>query len=146
MKIRLANHTDLPLIYKIDQAAFGNISNNFVTIRQMFDIAKDCFFVGELDKQLIGYAVGCNQFGSDSGWLLDIAVLSEQQGHGYGKRLIESVINTLSNAQIKKIRLVVQPDNNATKIYKNMGFTEESREANYYGTGERIVMVRQIDS
>jgi ribosomal protein S18 acetylase RimI-like enzyme len=45
-------------------------------------------------------------------------------------------------AGVRKIRLVVAPNNkNAVILYQKLGFSKELHEKNYYGNGERIVMV-----
>jgi ribosomal-protein-alanine N-acetyltransferase len=145
LKIRPVRQSDLSFVHVIDQAAFGAIANDFVTIRQMYDIATDCFFVGEADSQIVGYAVGCVKFASDSGWLLDVAVLPGKHGLGYGSSLAKVVIETLASAGVSTVRLVVQPQNGAVRLYEKLGFTEESRDADYYGTGERIVMIAKVN-
>jgi ribosomal-protein-alanine N-acetyltransferase len=134
---------DLATVHEIDRQAFGGIANDFVTIRQMFDTAGKCFFVGQDKGKLVGYSSGCRQFGTDDGWLLDLAVLPTSQGAGFGRKLAIKVISTLINAGVGTIRLVVQPENNAIRLYEKLGFIEEYRESNYYGTGERMVMVIQ---
>lgn len=142
--VRKARKSDLATIWSVDKAAFGNICNDYVTIRQLFDIAGECFFVGELDGSVIAYAVGCSQFACDSGWLLDVAVHPELQGNGYGHSLVKVVIETLINAGISSIRLTVKPGNKAIGLYEKLGFREESREANYFGKDERVVMLLSL--
>jgi ribosomal-protein-alanine N-acetyltransferase len=59
--------------------------------------------------------------------------------------LAKVVIETLTSAGVSAVRLVVQPQNSAVKLYEKLGFTEESRDADYYGTGERIVMIAKVE-
>jgi ribosomal-protein-alanine N-acetyltransferase len=146
LHIRVVELADLPAVHRMDQAAFGAaIAYNFTSIRQMYDSCRGCFFVGESDGQIVGYSLGCKTFGSDSGWLLDAVVLPEKQGMGLGQRLSLRAMESLAREGVKVVRLVVQPGNHrAVRLYERLGFSEESREPNYFGSGEQMVMVSRL--
>lgn len=59
--------------------------------------------------------------------LVYIAVHSEYRGKGIGKRLIQEVINRVSG----DIKLHVEYDNPAKKLYERLGFTTKYAEMRY---------------
>jgi len=84
-------------------------------------IVKDsALFVGAfLDKKLIGMGRALSDLASDA-YLQDIAVLTEFRGKGIGKKIIQTLIETLKENNVDWIGLVAQPG--TFSFYKELGF------------------------
>jgi len=86
---------------------------------------------GQLNSETIGFYVG--EFIIDEATLMDVCVLPEQQGHGFGKALLTQFISQATNKGAVKIWLEVRAKNiSAQMLYMNAGFVEVSRRTGYY--------------
>ena len=80
------------------------------------------------DNQLIGCGVIRRKYSRDirkqSWWLCAIWIHPDHRGNGYGKILMEKLIDTLRKLHAKQVYLVVANDNiRAQNLYHKMGFT-----------------------
>lgn len=76
----------------------------------------------------------------DEATLFNIAVAPNAQGKGYGKRLLQHLIEQLQAKQIQTLWLEVRESNTtALNLYRSLGFNEVTLRKNYYPTptGER---------
>lgn len=62
--------------------------------------------------------------------LIDIALLAEWRGRGIGSHLLEQVLAE-ADAQGCSIRLFVEPENPARRLYERLGFRETGRHQVY---------------
>ncbi len=86
--------------------------------------------------QTIGY-IGTTSLGS-WGHLDRIAVATELQGQGYGRRLLELAIDRLKSAGAKRVALSTQSSNTVSRaLYESVGF-RRSRGHDYRIYGRRI--------
>lgn len=53
--------------------------------------------------------------------LMDIAIFHQHRGKGFGRYLVEQILNE-AQADLKKVVLHVEPDNFAKKLYTKLGF------------------------
>ncbi|MFV0576222.1 MAG: ribosomal protein S18-alanine N-acetyltransferase [Vibrio sp.] len=84
-----------------------------------------------VDNQLMGYLYSQNIVGEVT--LLTIAVAPNQQGKGYGKALVEHLIEHSEQAEAESIWLEVRESNKgAYHLYEALGFNEMDRRVNYY--------------
>lgn len=83
-----------------------------------------------VDNREIGYA----HIDFDDGkYWFGICILSDYQGKGYGKKLIQFVLNNSKLRNIKEIYLSVDKINeNAIKLYKNFNFIIISETETYF--------------
>lgn len=85
----------------------------------------------EQDQHIIGYAV--YHFVLDEGTLLQIGVERAHRGCGYGKQLLESVLQELLSAGIKRCLLEVRASNAvAIAFYRHRGFVIDGKRKDYY--------------
>lgn len=72
---------------------------------------------------------------ADEGNLFNIAVDPRFQGKGYGKKLLQALIEQLKPKGVSSIWLEVRESNlNAQKLYSSVGFNQVSVRKNYYPT------------
>ncbi len=95
------------------------------------------------NDQLVGYFYAQNIVGEVT--LLNIAVAPEQQGKGYGKALLEHLLDHCEKANAESVWLEVRESNHkAFALYECVGFNEVDRRRNYYpaanGNEDAIIM------
>lgn len=89
------------------------------------------YLVFEEKGQVIGYA-GFWQV-LDEGHITNIAITPLFQNKGFGKKLIEAMLNNARTLKIEKMTLEVRESNvNALKAYSSVGFHIEGRRSQYY--------------
>lgn len=89
------------------------------------------YLVFEEKGILIGYA-GFWQV-LEEGHITNIAIAPEFQGQGYGKKLIQAMLNNARSIHIEQMTLEVRESNvNALKAYSSVGFHIEGRRSQYY--------------
>ena len=87
-----------------------------------------------LDEQIIGYAIYQVIVGEAE--ILNIAVDSACQSKGYGRYLLQYVIDLVST-QAERLYLEVRESNQpAIQLYESVGFAEICLRRNYYQTAE----------
>ena len=65
--------------------------------------------------------------------IISIAVAPDKRGNGYGKALLEDIINTATETGIDNIFLEVRKSNNAAiAMYENSGFFAVGERPNFY--------------
>lgn len=143
---RPANDDDLDAIYQIE------INSHIIPWSQK--ILRDCLHVGYdfqvicAQNKIVGYAI--TRYKDDIAHLLNLCIAKKYQSQGYGRKLLEHVINQCHNNNgICKITLEVRPSNKrALQLYQSLDFeTSELREG-YYNIGEHqedaLVLIKQL--
>lgn len=105
-----------------------------------------------LNQTLVGYYYSQNVVGEVT--LLTIAVDPVLQGKGYGRMLIQHLIDHSEDAEAESIWLEVRASNTgAYHLYESLGFNEMDRRVNYYpsqtsknGKEDAIIMNLLLDS
>lgn len=104
------------------------------------------------EDQLVGYLYSQNVVGEVT--LLTVAVDPKHQGKGYGRKLIEHLIEYSEAQEAESIWLEVRASNQgAYHLYESLGFNEMDRRVNYYpsekttnGKEDAIIMNLMLDS
>jgi ribosomal-protein-alanine N-acetyltransferase len=101
------------------------------------------------EDQLVGFYMGEHVAGEAT--LMDICVLPDQQGKGYGKALLDHFFKESKKLNNAIIWLEVRSKNiSAQMMYINNGFTETGRRTGYYpsasgfGYEDAIVMKKTL--
>lgn len=123
-------------------------------LSQMAEIEKEAFdepwtagmFLPELSDPHAYYSVGVLDgindevvcYGGfhtvlDEGQIANIAVRADMRGKGYGRALMQNLLELARSAGVKRITLEVKDTNErAVNLYKSLGFTVEGVRKRYY--------------
>ena len=116
-------------------------------------IFKDCLLSGYecrviiYLKKIIGH--GILSVAAGESHLLNVCIHPDCQGHGFGKILVEHMLDRARAKDAKRVFLEVRPSNLAAyKLYENMGFDEIGTRQNYYpshiGREDALVLTRDL--
>lgn len=84
-------------------------------------------------NQIVAFAI-CQKV-LDEATLFNLAVAPEFQGKGYGKQLLQGLIDALAAQQIQTLWLEVRESNRSARaLYEKIGFNEVTLRKNYYPT------------
>jgi len=128
-RFRLMVENDLDEVIAIEEATYP-----FPWTRRIF---YDCLKVGylcqvlELNKKIVAYCV--MSVAVEEAHLLTIVVPEDEQGKGYGKKMLNEMILQAINDNAKRIYLEVRTSNKAAiQLYHQRGFNELGIRSNYY--------------
>jgi len=104
-------------------------------------------FVSELNNHIVAY--GALSFGAGESHILNISIAKSQQGKGYGKQLLQHMMNHAKLKQADMVLLEVRGSNkNAIGLYESQGFNEIGIRKGYYpaakGKEDAIMFARQL--
>lgn len=151
---------------KIDNSQFNPINQDIVKKLMVIELAchphpwtektfRSCIdgrYFGDylmIDNTIVGFYVGEHVAGEST--LMDICVVPEQQGKGFGKTLLLEFFARCKQLATESIFLEVRAKNiSAQMLYINQGFTEIARRTGYYpsnsgfGYEDAIVMSKKL--
>ena len=129
IQMRPMQMADLDAIMQIEPTIFpypwsrGNFSDSL-------NSGYSCW-VMELDGEIMGY--GVLMMVLDEAHLLNISIASDQQGRGFGRTLLEHMMQLGRQHGGLNMFLEVRPSNvSAIALYESMGFNEMAIRRNYY--------------
>lgn len=142
-EIREISSTDLPVLYQIEQEQL------FPWSKQLL---QDCLqphyqnWVLTKNKEIIGFVI--TKIILDECELINIIIKSSKRQKGYGKMLLQHVIDHAVTNRIRKIFLEVRSSNQpAIALYKKLGFKSIHVRKNYYPTKEgredAVIMIKE---
>ena len=142
---RLMEIGDLANVMEVEQRAYP-----FPWSRAIF---KDCIEAGyhcwvvELEKQFIGYAVFINAV--QECHLLNLCIDPELQSSGYGRQLLNYVLDNAKDYNATCVFLEVRPSNtNAIQLYESEGFNEVGIRKQYYpshhGREDAVIYAKEL--
>jgi [ribosomal protein S18]-alanine N-acetyltransferase len=143
-EIRVADLADLDRVQAVDRKVFEHVAYPYFVLRQMWDVYRNCLLVADHPSGLAGYSLGVPTPDRRSGWLLALAVVPDQRGRGWGRRLTLASLCLLRSMGVAEVFLTVEPRNRtAMTLYRGIGFSVAGLHHNYLGDGEdRVVMAR----
>ncbi|CNJ13819.1 ribosomal protein S18-alanine N-acetyltransferase [Yersinia aldovae] len=128
-QISILTPADLATAYQIEQA-----SHAFPwTEKTLASNQGDRYFNVKLSvgQQMVGFAI--SQIVLDEATLFNIAIDPQHQRQGYGRLLLEYVIEQLGARDVFTLWLEVRASNaRAIALYESLGFNEVSVRRNYY--------------
>ncbi|OTA18143.1 ribosomal-protein-S18-alanine acetyltransferase [Xenorhabdus beddingii] len=129
--ISLLTPVDLPTTFQIEQ-----VSHAFPWSEKTFYSNQGERYLNykiTLNDQIIGFAI--THYVMDEATLFNIAIHPEYQSRGYGRALLNYLIDILPEKQINTLWLEVRRSNqSAIRLYEDLGFNEVSVRKNYYPT------------
>src|SRR3954470_11929091 len=143
--IRPMMELDLAQVAAIEQASYA-----FPWSENIFG---DCLRVGytcralDLSGQIIGY--GVMSLGAGEAHILNVCVRDEFRNLGFGRRLLEHLLERAAAAGVAEAFLEVRPSNLAAiRLYQHMGFEQIGIRRGYYqaaeGREDAIVLKREL--
>jgi len=141
MAFRPMRLADIDALIKIERASYPYpwTLGNF---RDCLDSGYSCW-VGEIDGALAGYWI--LMMAAGEGHILNCCVAPAWQGRGFGRALVENLINTARHHVTEALYLEVRPTNTrAVTLYQHLGFDGIALRRNYYpadqGREDALVM------
>ncbi|MBE0669306.1 MAG: GNAT family N-acetyltransferase [Anaerolineales bacterium] len=121
VQIRSMQAADLPVVTKLDLAAFGEFWHNTYESIERAHAQALYATVAEDDSGLVGYQISTgNPFGAH---LARLGVRPEAQGRGIGRSLVDDLTQYLIENRIGKLSVNTQSDNDASlSLYQKIGF------------------------
>lgn len=143
--LRAMRETDLPRIMRIERVAYTHPWTE--------GVFRDCLRVGyicrvvEDEKALKGY--GLMSVGAGECHMLNICVSPDYQHRGYGRAIVENLLDIARRLQIETALLEVRVSNRvAYDLYLKLGFNEIGTRKGYYpafkGREDAIVLARDL--
>jgi ribosomal-protein-alanine N-acetyltransferase len=143
--IRPMVEIDLPEVAAVEQSSYA-----FPWSENIF---RDCLRVGytcralDLAGQIIGY--GIMSVGAGEGHILNVCVRDQFRNLGFGRRLLEHLLERATAAGVGEAFLEVRPSNLAAiRLYQRLGFEQIGIRRGYYqapdGREDAIVLKRDL--
>ncbi len=116
-------------------------------LRDAIESGYECWVL-LLDDRNIGH--GILSFGAGESHLLNVCINPEQQGRGYGRKLVEHLLGQAGKQNAEKIFLEVRASNLAAySLYLDLGFSDIGVRHDYYpafsGREDALVLVKELD-
>ncbi len=117
-------------------------------------IFRDCLLAGytslvvEYRGEIIAYAI--MSVAAGEAHLLNLCVAVSERRRGYGRRLLEVVMQRAISAGAERMHLEVRPSNDAAlALYANYGFERVGVRKHYYrasyGSEDAVLLARRLD-
>ena len=96
----------------------------------------------EDNGEIIAYA--CQSVIFEDSEVLNIAVAPNHRGRGYGRKLMQEMLNTAIALKACNVFLEVRVSNESAKgLYRSFGFEEYGLRKNYYPDGENALLMKK---
>lgn len=129
LRVRAMDRDDLEAVVLVETRsyAFPWSRGNFADCLS----AGHLCLVGLLDGVIVAHAIATVAVGEAH--LLNLCVLRDQQGHGFGRTLLHLTLEKMQARGAQKVFLEVRPSNFAAAgLYESVGFREIGVRKNYY--------------
>jgi ribosomal-protein-alanine N-acetyltransferase len=150
--------SDVPAVHirpmmEIDLADIATIEQKSYAFPWSENIFRDCLRVGytcralDMAGQIIGY--GVMSLGAGEAHILNVCVRDEFRNLGFGRRLLEHLLERATAAGVSEAFLEVRPSNLAAiRLYQRLGFDQIGIRRGYYqapdGREDAIVLKREL--
>jgi ribosomal-protein-alanine N-acetyltransferase len=143
--LRPMRRGDLKIIAAIERDAY-EFPWEPATFRDCFNVGY-CCWVGERAGRILTYGI-CS-VGAGESHVLNLCVSPQSQGQGYGRIMLQKLMDVAKEHRAETIFLEVRPSNHkAVRLYQGMGFNEIGSRRDYYparnGREDALVMARML--
>ncbi len=158
MAARREDVSDMPEVHvrpmmEADLAEVAGIEQRSYSFPWSENIFRDCLRVGytcralDLSGQIIGY--GVMSLGAGEAHVLNVCVRDEFRNLGFGRRLLEHLLERAAAAGVHEAFLEVRPSNLAAiRLYQHLGFEQIGIRRGYYqapdGREDAIVLKLEL--
>jgi [ribosomal protein S18]-alanine N-acetyltransferase len=141
LRFRKMRMDDIPAILAIEKQVYNYPWSEGI-FKDCMRIGYSCLVCDGIDG-VIGY--GILTFAANEAHIMNVCVSPDEQGQGYGRRMIEQLIEVARSTEADSVFLEVRPSNEAAiALYEKMGFNEIGIRKDYYpahkGTREDALM------
>ena len=143
--IRRCESTDLISVMEINMKTLPEHYSDYFYESLLADLPES-FLIAENGEISVGYIMCKSEFGFSNfkklgfvkkGHVVSVAVLHEYRNKGIGKALVEESNKGVQQRQCVEMYLEVRCSNNeAVKLYENLGYIIKQRLRSYYRDGE----------
>jgi ribosomal-protein-alanine N-acetyltransferase len=151
--MREAPEVQIRPMIEMDLAEVANIEQLSYAFPWSENIFRDCLRVGytcralDLAGQIIGY--GVMSVGAGEAHILNVCVRDEFRNLGFGRRLLEQLLERAAGSGVGEAFLEVRPSNLAAiRLYQRLGFEQIGIRRGYYqapdGREDAIVLKRDL--
>lgn len=141
--IRNAELHDLFQIIELEKKVFKEPLTKEFIYQELTLNPFSYYLVLEVKKEIIGY-IGFRVV-DEVAEMMNFAIDPEHQGQGYGKEILNFVLNAFKDKNVKTITLEVRKSNKkAIHLYESYGFIESHVRKQYYGNEDGIVYIKEV--
>jgi len=117
---------DIPTIHQyLSERSYWAKGRSMDTVQKSIENSL-CFGIFDENGKQLAFARVVTDY-AIFGWLMDVFVLEEYRGRGFGKQLMEAIVN---NPDLKNLRRMGLGTDDAHGLYRQYGFTELSKPGN----------------
>jgi diamine N-acetyltransferase len=103
----------------------GYVAPNAISIAEAYFEPKAWFRAVAVGDELVGFAMVYRDPGAGEFYVWRFMIDAAHQGHGYGRRAVELLVEEARSDGVEKVTLSVVPgDRSALGFYKQLGFVE----------------------
>ena len=145
--IRPMKKRDLKAVVAIEGAAYS-FPWSLGIFKNCLKVGYSCW-IGEVGSAVVAY--GILSVAAGEAHVMNICVAPEWRGHGFGRRMLERLMEVARYHRADMILLEVRPSNEvAIHLYHTLGFNEIGRRKDYYPAegGKRedaLVLARMLE-
>jgi ribosomal-protein-alanine N-acetyltransferase len=133
----------LPEILSIERSSFPDPWSENMFQEEMKEDGRRISLVLESDGKASGYAIGWVVL--DEFHLGNIAVVDGKRRAGYGRRLLQEILQQVYQLGCRMASLEVRSSNqSAIELYKTFGFRPVAIRKKYYQNEDALVMISEI--
>ncbi len=142
--IREMKPEDIEHVLAISEECFNSDAWSRKAFEREFELKHSHRFVLEEAGEIIGYAVVWSVY--EDATLMSIAIRKDMWGQGYGRRLMEFLIDYF-RGKAQRLLLDVRRSNiRAIRLYQSLGFKIVAERKGYYSDGENAFqMVLELE-
>lgn len=143
-KIRRMTLTDVDAVAAIERATFPTPWSRDAFVQEMTANAVARYLVAEAGGEVIGYAGAWLIL--DESHITNVAIREDMRGLGLGRKLMQELLQYLSNLGAAYATLEVRVSNErAQRLYQSLGFIPVGRRKQYYEDNREDALLMVCD-
>ncbi len=134
---------DIDEIYNIEKVNFKYpwSKENFFSELKISRSGKGFFYILKIDNIISGYL--CGRIVEDEINIINISIKKEFQRSGFGKKVLNYLLKSIEEKNIKYVYLEVRESNfGARNFYEKFGFKNFWIRKNFYSDGEDAIVMK----